>query len=97
MTIDRSNQPQIPVYGDPRDVWHRQEAAGPRRTDTPNPAHRATIDRLTAALPELETTAQDSRAAAKTIRTGTIDRILAMDDAELGLAVLSGKGVPGQR
>jgi len=75
-------------------IHEEQRARG--RAATSNPTHRATIDRLTAARPELETTAQDSRAAARMIRTGPIDRILAMDDAELGRAVLAGQGFPGR-
>ncbi len=60
-----------------------------------DPEAQAEIARLLGLLPELETTARAIIEAARTIRTGTIDRIMEMDDAALGLAWLSGKGFPG--
>ncbi len=59
------------------------------------PEAQAEIERLLGLLPGLETTARAIIEAARTIRTGTIDRIMEMDDAALGLAWLSGKGFPG--
>ena len=47
-----------------------------------------------ACLPELETTARTIIAGAQQIRTDTIDRIMEMDDAALGLAWLPDKGFP---
>ena len=61
-----------------------------------DPETQAEIERLLACLPELETTARAIIKGAQQIRTGTIDRIMEMDDAALGLAGLSGQGFPGR-
>jgi len=72
------------------DVYRAQLARW--RGTEPDPASLAEIDRLSAALPELEETAREIVDAAGEIRKGTIDRIMELDDAALGMAFPSGKG-----
>ena len=72
------------------DVYRAQLARW--RGTEPDPASLAEIDRLSAALPELEETAREIVDAAGEIRKGTIDRVMELDDAALGAAFLSGKG-----
>ena len=88
-TVDRTIRLYTETLG-MADVYGAQ--LGRWRGEAPDPAGLAEIDRLSAALPELEETARETVDAAGEIRKGTIDRIMELDDAALGRAFLSGKG-----
>ncbi len=59
--------------------------------DRPSPAEEREIDRLVTEIERLKPLIAEILALSAEIRTGTIDRIMEMSDAELGLKALLGQ------
>ncbi len=93
-TVDRIDRADTQVLA-MADIYRQQLVRW--REEAEDPEDRAEVERLVAVLPDLDTMARAILAGAQAIWDGTIDRILEMDDAELGLAALTGQGFPGQR
>jgi len=64
------------------------------RQDRPTPAEEREIGRLAEEIERLKPSLAEILALSAEIRTGTIDRITEMSDAEIGLKALLGQAAP---
>ena len=87
-TLDRVDQ----VYGEERQwLGFCEEQLRRWRRDHPTPAEEREIGRLTEEIERLKPLVAEILALSAEIRTGTIDRIMEMSDAGLGLKALLGQ------
>ncbi len=76
------------------DHWILEEQLARWRRSELNMQERTTVNRLTELLPQLKEHNEQILKKNKKVGHATINKILAMDDGELGLAVLTGKIKP---
>lgn len=76
------------------DLWLYEEQLHRFEKEKTNAEQGKEIDRLTSQLIQLRTTLTSCLKLADEISQGTIDKIMAMDDLQLGLEVLLGKRKP---
>lgn len=87
-TLDRVDQ----VYGEQQQwLGFCEEQLRRWRQDRPTPAEEREISRLAEEIERLKPLLAEILALSAEIRTGTIDRIMEMSDAELGLKALLGQ------
>ncbi|HTT81669.1 MAG TPA: hypothetical protein VMF86_18550 [Stellaceae bacterium] len=87
-TLDRVDQ----VYGEQQQwLGFCEEQLRRWRQDRPTPAEEREIGRLAEKIERLMPLLAEILALSAEIRTGTIDRIMEMSDAELGLKALLGQ------
>jgi hypothetical protein len=77
------------------DIYTQQIARW--RTEKPSPAQTRELDRMQERNQQLRVATADVLALASELRKGTIDRVLAMTDLELGLQALLGTNPSGRR
>jgi hypothetical protein len=77
------------------DIYTQQIARW--RTEKPSPAQTRKLDRMQEQNQQLHLVTADVLALASELRKGTIDRVLAMSDLELGLQALLGTNPSGRR
>jgi hypothetical protein len=77
------------------DIYTQQIARW--RTEKPSPAQTRELDRMQERNQQLRVVTADVLALASELRKGTIDRVLAMTDLELGLQALLGTNPSGRR
>ncbi len=77
------------------DIYTQQIARW--RTEKPSPAQTRELDRMQEQNKQLQVVTADVLTLASELRKGTIDRVLAMTDLELGLQALLGTNPSGRR
>jgi len=77
------------------DIYTQQIARW--RTEKPSPAQTRELDRMQEQNQQLQVVTADVLTLASELRKGTIDRVLAMTDLELGLQALLGTNPSGRR
>jgi signal transduction histidine kinase len=84
-TVERS----IKLHTEQRDfLWVFAEQLARWRNEQPTDAQRRELDRLEEQLERLRAVLDDILALAKELKQGTIERVLAKSDLELGLEAL---------